>query len=214
MSGYYMYILIFFASILSIATIAQDEFESLEFIYVDNSQIDSDDGLSYEMISQISDLVNSRINDPDTKVAVFASDLLNPQYSENSQGTKRILNDLRGRSTRYLFNSFKEKSFIRDNLLETEFKVKNGINFHFFVSDYFCKDILPSEDVSIGNLMLVNTLPKEIIDLLSVKEDKCQVTVYFPNKTGTVSKEDLINVLEYNTDPRFTSRFKTTVKDF
>ncbi len=114
-------------------------YETFDFIYVENSRTKSVEGIDSEQIKKIEKIAKVAAKNK-SKVIFFGSNGNQPKSTLKTENVVAELNDLLINDTPYPGNKLEEKNRIRDIIYDEDFRAQK-VNFHFFVTHRFAKEL-------------------------------------------------------------------------
>ncbi len=160
-----------------------ENFESLNLFYLDNSRLTANDGLTAPMIKHIIGTSDSLVKDTSQKYFLFSSNGNSPFISTTPAGSTEYLKLLYSSKTSYPeINN--DLILIRNALYKTPFTISNQLNFSFYLSDNLCK----TNNSELSKLFC--SFAREISAMINYKGE-INLTVYYSNITQEIKAEDL-----------------------
>ena len=186
-------ILLFFLLMVcsGFATGNNDTYDSLNIIYIDNSKINANDGLSAGQVRRVIALNDSLATLQKEKYFLFASSGSSPFISNSAAKSVDYLKKLYSSQTSFPeINSDIQQ--LRETLFKTPFKLVKQLNISYFLTDNMCT----SSDYEMSKLFC--SFAQEI-SMMTEFAGNIEVTVYYSNLTGKVQVENIEkNMCFYN----------------
>lgn len=177
------------------------------FFYVDNSYSKNFANFSQEIFGIIGGKVDS-INQKDSRfspIGFFVSNGNKPRFASNYRGAKSIIDGLADGSADAP-NSFEDRSYIIQNLHNTDLSGIRAVTLNMFISEASLLN-----DFIGGNTpgMFINFLPKEIQFLTSCQEENVKVIIFYPADSKKMGQQALRSFVDFpDSQTDFASKIK------
>jgi hypothetical protein len=161
----------------------EEDYDNMMFVYIDNSKLNVNDGLTSSQIKQLIALNDSLINSKSCKYFLFASNDYYPFISSDPAGSSEYIKKLYSSQTSFPnINSDMQK--IRESLFHTPFKIEKRLDLCFFITDNLCS----SNNYEISKLFC--SLSREI-SMMTDFTGITHVTIYYSNQTKSVTADNI-----------------------
>lgn len=138
------FLLLKFCCVISIVQAQPEEFNSLEFFYVENSNINSVGGLSGAQLDRLTQLLETTKNQKDSKVVLFISNGPKPYLVEDPQSISLALNPLYEQFMQPPTNLREEWQLLKETLTSDAWLIKEKCNFYIFSTKGFSERLINS----------------------------------------------------------------------
>jgi len=170
-----------------------EQFDTLNFFYVDNCYSKEKGSISKELVEKLSEKIEMVKNGKNQKFFLYISNSLSPIYVSKPADSENALRTLSSGNTAYPIINM-DKNLIREKLFGNEYTVAGKITFSFFLTEQFTKDKL----VENGDFRLVEWLPLEAKKILATNNEvSVEIEIMYNNIHQSIKKEELETKLNY-----------------